>query len=116
MSAGSDAVDRLASLLGIAQGYTDVHQNENVTPQETKRAIIGAFGLDVSSASAARDALASIERMRGALVASLITPDTYGTIPVRAAPDTKVEWQVELEDGGAREGRARVEHHEPLYS
>jgi len=109
--AGSDVVDRLARLLGIAHGYTDVHQNENVTAQETERAIIEAFGLDVSSAGAARDSLASIERMRGALVAPLVTPDTYGTIPVRAAPDTKVEWQVALEDGGTREGRARVEHH-----
>ena len=112
MSAGSDAVDRLANLLGIAHGYTDVHQNENVTPQETKRAIIRAFGLDVSSASAARDSLASLEQMRRALVAPVITPDTYGTIPVRAAPETKVEWQVALEDGGKREGRARVEHHD----
>ena len=91
MRAGSDVVDRLARLLGIAHGYTDVHQNENVTAQETERTIIEAFGLDVSSAGAARDSLASIERMRGALVAPLVTPDTYGTIPVRAAPDTKVE-------------------------
>ncbi|MBV9394991.1 MAG: malto-oligosyltrehalose synthase [Methylobacteriaceae bacterium] len=112
MSAGADAVDRLANLLGIAPGYTDVHQNENLTPQETKRAIIGAFGLDVSNASATRDSLASIEQMRRALVAPVITPDTYGTIPVRAAPETKVEWQVALEDGGTREGRARVEHHD----
>jgi (1->4)-alpha-D-glucan 1-alpha-D-glucosylmutase len=112
VSAGSDVIDRLANLLGIAHGYTDVHQNENVTPEETKRAIIQAFGLDVSSAGAARDSLASMEQVRGALIAPLVTPDTYGTIPVRAAPDTNVEWQVTLEDRGKREGRARVEHHE----
>jgi (1->4)-alpha-D-glucan 1-alpha-D-glucosylmutase len=110
VSAGSDVIGRLANLLGIAHGYTDVHQNENVTPEETKRAILGAFGLDVSSAGAARDSLASIERMRRALVAPLITPDTFGTILVRAAPDTKVEWHVALENGGTRAGCSRVEH------
>jgi (1->4)-alpha-D-glucan 1-alpha-D-glucosylmutase len=110
MSVASDPVDRLAALLGIAGGYTDVHQNENLTPDETKRAIITAFGLDVSTAGAARDSLAAIERVRGALVAALVTPDTYGTIAVHAAPGTQVEWQVALEDGTTREGRARVEH------
>ena len=54
MSAEPGVIDRLARLLGIAHGYTDVHQNENVTPEETKRAIITAFGLDVSTAAAAR--------------------------------------------------------------
>jgi (1->4)-alpha-D-glucan 1-alpha-D-glucosylmutase len=109
VSAASDVIDRLAKLLGIANGYTDVHQNENVTPEETKRAIIEGFGLDLSSAGAARDSLASMQRVLGALVAPLVTPDTYGTIAVRAAPETKIEWQVALEDGGTRDGRSRVE-------
>ncbi|MEA2857942.1 MAG: 4-alpha-glucanotransferase [Methylobacteriaceae bacterium] len=110
MSADSQVIERLAELLGIARGYTDVHDNQNATPEETKRAIIAAFGLDLSSASAARDSLAAMERVRAALVAPLVTPDTYGTIPVRAAPGTDVDWQVGLEDGGTRQGRARVEH------
>ncbi|MBV8849154.1 MAG: 4-alpha-glucanotransferase, partial [Methylobacteriaceae bacterium] len=112
MSTDSEIIDRLARLLGIAHGYTDVHQNENVTSDETKRAIITAFGLDVSTASAARASLAAMEKVRGAIVAPLVTPDTYGTIPVRAASGTNAEWRVTLEDGSAREGRARVEQHE----
>src|SRR5947199_1075047 len=110
--AESGVIDRLTRLLGIANGYTDVHQNENVTSEESKRAIIAAFGLDVSSASAARASLAAIEQVRGAMFAPLVTPDSYGTVPIRAAPGTNVEWQVTLEDGSAREGRARVEHHD----
>jgi (1->4)-alpha-D-glucan 1-alpha-D-glucosylmutase len=109
MSADSH-VDRLAGLLGIAPGYVDVHDNQNATPEETKRAIIAAFGLDVSSAGAARDSLAAMEQVQAALVAPLVTPDTYGTIPVRASPGINVAWQVRLEDGGTRQGRARVEH------
>src|SRR5947209_319458 len=109
MSADSH-VDRLAGLLGIAPGYVDVHDNQNATPEETKRAIITAFGLDVSSAGAARDSLAAMEQVQTAPVAPLVTPDTYGTIPVRAAPGINVDWQVRLEDGGTRQGRARVEH------
>jgi (1->4)-alpha-D-glucan 1-alpha-D-glucosylmutase len=110
MSTDSQVIERLAELLGISRGYTDVHDNQNATPEETKRAIIAAFGLDVSGASAARDSLAAMEQVRAALVAPLVTSDTYGTIPVRAAPGTNVDWQVGLEDGGTRQGRARVEH------
>ena len=109
MSAETDVIDRLAKLLGIAGSYTDVHQRQNVTPEETKRAIITAFGLDVSSASAARASLAAMEQVRSALVAPLVTPDTFGTIAVHAAPGTNVDWRVVLEDGGTREGRSRVE-------
>lgn len=112
MNAESGLIDRFADLLGIAPGYTDVHQQENATPAATKRAIITAFGYDLSSPGAARDSFASLERVRGALVAPLVTPDIYGTIPVRAAPGTSVEWQLTLEDGGARQGRSQVERQE----
>ena len=112
MSSDSDVVDRLATLLGVANGYTDVHQKENVTRAETKQAIVAAFGFDISSPSAARDSLAALETARGAPIAPLVTPDMYGTIAVRAAPGTRVDWQVTLEDGGTREGRAEVEHHD----
>jgi (1->4)-alpha-D-glucan 1-alpha-D-glucosylmutase len=112
VSANAEVIDRLARLLGIAHAYTDVHGQEHVTSQETKRAIIAAFGLDVSSARAARASLAAMEQVRNALVAPLVTPDAYGTIAVHAAPDTSIEWQVSLEDGGTRDGRARVEHQE----
>jgi (1->4)-alpha-D-glucan 1-alpha-D-glucosylmutase len=112
MSSDSDVVDRLAALLGVANGYTDVHQKENVTRAETKQAIVAAFGFDISSPSAARDSLAALETARGAPIAPLVTPDMYGTIAVRAAPGTRVDWQVTLEDGGTREGRAEVEHHD----
>jgi (1->4)-alpha-D-glucan 1-alpha-D-glucosylmutase len=109
MRGESDLIDRLAVLLGVARGYTDVRQNENVTPKETKRAIITALGLDVSSAGATRDSLASLEQLRRALIAPLVTPDIYGTIPVRASPGTNIEWQILLEHGETREGRAEVE-------
>ncbi|GAC1548229.1 MAG: hypothetical protein NVS2B5_01990 [Beijerinckiaceae bacterium] len=110
MSATVEVIDRLARLLGIAHAYTDVLGQEHVTSQETKRAIIAAFGLDISSARVAGASLTAMERVRSALVAPLVTLDVYGTIAVHAAPDTSIEWQVSLEDGGTREGRTRVEH------
>ena len=86
----------------------------------------GSFEADLGKASTAdwileaileqldakRALLARVEQVRGAMFAPLVTPDSYGTVPIRAAPGTNVEWQVTLEDGSAREGRARVEHHD----
>lgn len=58
------AIDRLASACGIAPDWWDLGGTNHAVPLDTKRAMLGAMGLDVSSHGAARDALDALAERR----------------------------------------------------
>jgi (1->4)-alpha-D-glucan 1-alpha-D-glucosylmutase len=59
-----DALARLARLHGIEPGYHDIWGNWRATPDETRRRILQALGVDAHDDATARAALAAHERAR----------------------------------------------------
>lgn len=117
--AGTDEVmlARLAALAGIASSYRDVAGELCPLAPATRAGVLRALGYDPENSGAVRDAVAALEaapwlRALPPLVV-LPPPPMAPELPLVVAEEAShgaVTWRIVLEDGGAREGRARLEH------
>lgn len=100
MTVGASPLHALAAEIGISARFRDTLRNEHVASAGTVRALIRATGIAADSDAEIADVLAALKAdpLRKIPVASSGKVD----VPVPRA----VEWQIELEDGSVREGRA----------
>jgi glycogen operon protein len=127
----AEAVDALASAVGIAAEWWDVGGKRTIVSPETKIALISALGLEAGSEAAARESLAYVldETRRRRLPGScVLRVDQPLAAPLRDTPqpcegrieceDGKVlEWRVGAGDGAQKtlpDGRTVVERPAPL--
>ncbi len=101
--AASSPLHRLAAAVGIVPEYLDQTGRERrVTTDDTRRAILAAFGFDASTDEAARDALAAL---RGEARRELIAPVR---VVEQASPNARV-LAVRTPGGRDRSGPWRLE-------
>ncbi len=127
----AEAVDALASAVGIAAEWWDVGGKRTIVSPETKIALMSALGMEAGSAAAARESLAHVldETRRRRLPGScVLRADQPLAAPLRDTPqacegridceDGKVlEWRVDAGDGAQRilpDGRRVIERSVPL--
>lgn len=106
MSKLDSLVERMATLIGISQDYTDAFGHTISTEAGTKRALLAALGLKIGSEDEAQESLIRLERLKCSIIPALI-PITAGVsvkIKLRdPAPETA--WSITDEYGGTHEGR-----------
>ncbi len=127
----AEAIDALASAVGIAAEWWDVGGKRTIVSPETKIALMSALGLEAGSEAAARESLAyvlDVTRRRRLPGSYVLRVDQSLAAPLRDTPqacegridceDGKVlEWRVDAGDGAQRtllDGRTVVERTVPL--
>lgn len=104
------ALQALAEAMGILPEWHDVAGNRQVTSPDTQRALLAAMGLDAGSEAAAAEALSV---MRVAAAARRLPEEVVCAadqeLRLPLADDGGTAWQLTLEDGSLREGRAGSE-------
>ena len=117
-----ETIDRLAAAAGIAPDWWDVGGTNHTVPPETKRALLTAMGLDVSSQPAARDALEHLaETMQRRLLpatlhgtegAPVFLPLALSSVLDRAPPQLVITdeagGRITVETGGSDTPRQRM--------
>ena len=100
----SKLLDVLAERAGIEDEFTDAHGILRRTPDDTKRALLAAMGLEVADEAAAAEALAALDReewgrsLPPVHVAFLTASEL--SIPLSLPAGTgKISWSLRLEDG-----------------
>ena len=63
MSKLNALLERMAALVGISEDYTDAFGKTVATAPETRRAMLAALGLDVTSEQGAQDSIERLERL-----------------------------------------------------
>ena len=106
-----DALDRLAGLAGIEDGWWDFFGKYRIVRQETKRAFLTAMGFAVDSPAETAHSLAALEEKpwRRPLPPVLVTDEGAGrpVIPLTLADRhsrQRLHWAVEEEDGTLHTG------------
>lgn len=110
MPAADPRIARIATLAGIAAGFTDVHGNHVAAKEESRRAILADFGLTTETDDAVAESLARVEAMRNALVPALlpVLSDTSLTVTLRSPVRGVARWRLACEDGSTAEGAAEA--------
>lgn len=111
---GSDALDRLARLAGIEDGWWDFFGEWRVVPPETKRVFLAAMGLPAEDDDQVRASLKALEARswRRALEPVLVAeehsapPSIAVTLPAEA-DEVEHEWVLDEELGIRHAGRFR---------
>jgi len=106
-----DALNRLASLAGIEEGWWDFFGHYRLVTAETKRAFLAAMGFNVADGTATEASLAEFETRpwRRWLEPVLVVCERDGppvvtlTLPATRC-DAPLSWTVAEEDGGAHHG------------
>ncbi|WP_407049084.1 glycogen debranching protein GlgX [Methyloraptor flagellatus] len=104
---GADLTDRLAQAAGIAPDWWDEMGGHHRVPEDSKRALLGAMGLDTSTRGAAADAL---ERLAADGVLRPVPRTTVAwddrparlVVPEATARGGAVDLVLTLEDGSIR--------------
>jgi 4-alpha-glucanotransferase len=101
-----DALCRVAVLLGIATNHVDAFGKKHEADAETLSGLIAAFGLPADPKQAA-EAL-DTERNTvpfGLHPVQIVDGDNPGpTLPLSRLPEGGIDWHIQLEDGGERNG------------
>ena len=110
MSRLDELIERLAALVGIAPGYTDVYGQPVTSSLEGRRAILQGFGLPTSTEAEARDSLARVEALRHGLLPAIIVTEAgrEARVPLNALRVGVATWRLTDEGGATREGRASI--------
>ena len=109
-----DALDRLATLCGVASGFRDAWGQWREVPRESRAAIIACMGHDISTAAATEAALRDCQTAawREPLPPVMVAVAGKGArqVPVSttAADNEPLAWSVRREDGGILSGEARI--------
>ena len=101
---GDGALRDLAEAMGILPRWCDLAGVEQATGPETRRALLAAMGVPVTSEVEARESLADLRARQAARSIPeeiVVTAGMEAHIPLKSAAD----WQLELEAGDTHEGR-----------
>ena len=107
----SEALKRLADLVGIASGYTDAFGQRVETAHETRCGMLAALGFAVRDDREVAASLAGVEQLRRGMIPPLLPAEARRSLRVPLLADAtpgSVTWRVVDERGQAREGRAQV--------
>ncbi|MCE4222353.1 malto-oligosyltrehalose synthase [Methylobacterium sp. C25] len=108
----SDALTRLADLVGIAKGYTDAFGTPVETSDETRAGMLAALGFAVGSEDEIANSLARVEDVRRNLIPPLLPAEARRSLRVPLLVDGtpgSVTWRLVDERGHASEGRATLD-------
>ncbi|MBD2746339.1 malto-oligosyltrehalose synthase [Microvirga sp. BT688] len=99
-------LERVSALVGISPDYSDAFGKRVETSSETRKALLSALGLDVSSEKGAQESLKRLERLKAGSVPAVITVEAGapGKIKLRGAADAST-WTLTEEDGTTHDGR-----------
>lgn len=111
----TDPLDRLAKLYGVGATYQDFRNRPRQVSDESRAAILSAFGLDLSDEHAIEMAAHTLETVRWMRMLAQAVVVTYGAgaeVPVSIPLDLmarQASWKVTLEDAATREGSVSLE-------
>ena len=103
-----DALARLAAHMGILPRWRSIAGEEQATGPDTQRALLHAMGVPVATDAEIRESLEERRARRAARRIPeeiVVSADAEARIPLGFVAD----WQLELETGGALEGRGNGE-------
>ena len=106
-----NALERLADLVGIADGFTDAFGQRVDTPLDVRRGMLEALGFSAGDDEAVRRSLAAVEAVRANVVPPLLAAEARRglRVPVRmGATSGAVAWRLVDEHDRSREGRATL--------
>ena len=106
-----NALERLADLVGIADGFTDAFGQRVDTPLDVRRGMLEALGFSAGDDDAVRHSLAAVEAVRANIVPPLLAAEARRglRVPVRMGVTTgAVAWRLVDEHDRSREGRATL--------
>ena len=104
----SDALQRLADLAGIADGYVDAFGKPVETPLEVRRGMLGALGFAVETDDAVARSLGAVEALRNGLIPPLVPVEARRAARVPVRGEGTATWRLVDERGNARDGRAAL--------
>lgn len=105
MSKLNALLERMAELIGISQDYTDAFGKRVETTEETRRALLAALGLDITSEQGAQASLERLERLKAGPIPVVVTleAEKASTIEFRGPPGQQ-DWILIEENGAVHEG------------
>ncbi|KQT90397.1 malto-oligosyltrehalose synthase [Methylobacterium sp. Leaf466] len=104
-------LEKLADLVGVANGYTDAFGQPVETSLETRRGMLAALGIAVDDDAEIAASLSRVEDLRCGLIPSLLPVESRraASIPLRVSSASgHVAWKLVDERGQVREGRAAL--------
>ncbi|KFG69011.1 malto-oligosyltrehalose synthase [Microvirga sp. BSC39] len=99
-------LERMAALVGISSDYSDAFGKRVETSSHTRKALLTALGLDVSSDKGAQESLKRMEQLKAGPVPAVITVEAGAPakIKLRAGAGASA-WTLTEEGGATHEGR-----------
>ena len=113
-------LDQLAQLYGVGATYQDFRNRPKAVSDESRAAILSAFGLDVSGERSIGTAVHTFETVRWMRMIPPVVVVTHAAtaiMPVSVPLDLgakQITWAITLEDGTSREGQALLKSLEVL--
>ncbi len=104
-------LETLASLVGIADGFTDAFGQRVDTPIEARRGMLEALGFPAGNPEEIARSLEAVEAVRGAIAPPLLAAEARRSlrVPLRTNETSgTVAWRLVDEHDRAREGRAAL--------
>jgi (1->4)-alpha-D-glucan 1-alpha-D-glucosylmutase len=108
---GRDVIETLASLVGIADGFTDAFGQRVDTPLEARRGMLEALGFPAGDDAQIARSLEAVEAVRAGLAPPLLAAEARRglRVPLRTNETSgTVAWRLVDEHDRAREGRAAL--------
>jgi 4-alpha-glucanotransferase len=119
----TNALDRLADIVGIEPSYHDIWGGEHVIPAGTKRDILSSLGLPADDEETAEATLVEFEARRwrrplepATLIRAEQQPATIGVAVPAGEADVRIVWHLVEEDGTELAGEAVAGELEPIES
>ncbi|WP_243373422.1 malto-oligosyltrehalose synthase [Microvirga solisilvae] len=99
-------LENLSEAIGISSDYSDAFGRNIKTTPETRRALLEALGLNISTEEAAQQSLSRLKKLKAGLIPAVISilADRPTLIPLRGKPP-QGHWSITQESGEALEGR-----------
>lgn len=104
-------LERLADLVGIADGFTDAFGKRVDTPLDVRRGMLEALGFAAAGDEAIRRSLDAVEAVRANVIPPLLAAEARRgvRVPVRMGVTSgAVAWRLVDEHERSREGRATL--------
>ncbi len=107
---GDDDLYRLAELAGVERRYRDAYGQDVESPASGIRAVLASLGYEVATTRELQGSLAWADDRRRKLLRATVPVEAgcVARIDVLGADGNEIDWQLTLEDGATREGRAPV--------
>lgn len=113
--ASRDALERLATRAGFSVRWEDAHGREQRVPHDTLAALLAALGLPCGTRDEAAQSQAALDaELAASVLPPLLTAECHRAISLpRPAAKPNSRYRIELESGGAIEGRLSAPGGEP---